>query len=288
MQDFSIGTTLHTITHAGRERRYLVHLPPMYDRNQRWPLVFSFHGSNSNGQTQLEFTDINPLADREGFIVIYPFGTGDRERLRFWNAGNCCGYPVEHDVDDVGFIRSLLDHLQSTLSIHQKRIYATGMSNGGMFAYRLANEMADTFAAIAPVAGVMGFAHANPARPVSVIHFHGSDDEFVPIDGGVGKQSVTGTSHFSLQYTIDQWRQANHCPAEPVSVTLPSKTDHTTTIRTTYGPGDEGTEVVLYLVEGAGHTWPGRPPRPHYLGHSTNSFSANAVMWEFFCRHART
>ncbi len=282
------GDTLCTMTVDARERRYLVHVPPSYDPGRPLPLVLSFHGSNSNGQTQLEFTDMNPLADREEFLLVYPFGTGDRERMLFWNAGNCCSDAKARQGDDVAFIRALLDQLCSRLSIDLRRIYATGMSNGGMFAYRLANEMADVFAAIAPVAGVMGFEIARPSRPISVLHFHGSADEFVPIEGGVGRRSVTHTSHYSLAHTIRQWVSANHCPTEPDVTTLNyASDDGTQTVRTVYGPGDSGAEVVLYLIHGAGHIWPGRPPRPHYLGKTTYNLSANELIWEFFQKHGR-
>jgi polyhydroxybutyrate depolymerase len=280
---------LHTLNFDGLARRYLVHLPLTYDPARRWPLVLSLHGSNSNGQIQLEFTSMNETADREGFIVVYPFGTGSRERMLFWNAGNCCGYAYENKIDDVGFVRALLDALNTQLSIDPGAVFAAGMSNGAMMVYRLASEMADAFAAIAPVAGTMGAETCHPSRPVSVIHFHGTNDEFVPAEGGVGKRSVTGTHHFSVEHTIRAWVEANGCPKRPVTTTLANSVDDgTSTERRVYGPGRDASDVVLYLIHGAGHIWPGRPPRPHYLGKTTYSVSANEVIWEFFRRHKRT
>ncbi len=280
---------LHTLNLNGLTRGYLVHLPAAYDAARAWPLVLSLHGSNSNGQIQLEFTAMNETADREGFIVVYPFGTGQREHMLFWNAGNCCGYAYENKVDDVGFVRALLDVLNIQLNIDSGAVFAAGMSNGAMMVYRLASEMADVFAAIAPVAGTMGTDTCHPSRPVSVIHFHGTNDEFVPVEGGVGKRSVTGTHHFSVEHSIRAWVEANGCPQDPVITMLTNSVDDGTTAeRRVYGPGRNGSEVVLYLVHGAGHTWPGRPPRPHYLGKTTHNVEANEVIWEFFRRHKRT
>jgi polyhydroxybutyrate depolymerase len=279
---------LQTLTCDGRERRYLVHHPAQYDAARAWPLVLSFHGSNSNGQIQLEFTDMNETADREGFVTVYPFGTGERERLLFWNAGNCCGYAQKHQVDDVLFVRTLLDRLKQEVNIDPDRIYASGMSNGAIMAYRLASEMADVFAAIAAVAGTMGAETCQPSQPVSILHFHGTEDEFVPVEGGVGRRSVTGTKHFSLEHTIRAWVAANGCPPQPVTETIANvQHDGTTTLRSAYGPGRAGAEVVVYLIQGAGHTWPGRPPRPHYLGKTTYNINANDIIWDFFRRHAR-
>jgi polyhydroxybutyrate depolymerase len=282
------SSDLRTITVDGRVRRYLVHYPPGYDASRAWPLVLSFHGSNSNGLIQLEFTGMNETADREGFVLVYPFGTGERERLLFWNAGNCCGTAHKEKVDDVEFVRSLLGRLADEVNIDGGRVYATGMSNGGMMAYRLASEMAETFAAVAPVAGTIATETCQPSRPVSVIHFHGSDDEFLPLAGGVGRRSVTGTHHNSVEHSIRSWVVANGCPPEPLITTLENcDEDGTRTVRSVYGPGRDGAEVVLYLTHGAGHVWPGRPPRPHYLGKTTYNISANDLIWDFFRRHAR-
>jgi polyhydroxybutyrate depolymerase len=279
---------LQTLDFGGTKRRYIVHLPTAYDAARPWPLVLSFHGSNSNGQIQMELTAMNEIADREGFIVVYPFGTGARERMLFWNAGNCCGYAYENKIDDVGFVRTLMDMLNGQLSIDPAAVFATGMSNGGMMVYRLASEMADVFAAIAPVAGTMGSESCHPSRPVSVIHFHGNNDEFVPVGGGIGKRSVTGTKHYSVEHSIHAWVDADGCPTTPAITTLPNRIDDgTTTEVRAYGPGREDSEVVLYLIQGAGHIWPGRPPRPHYLGKTTYNVPANEVIWEFFNRHQR-
>ncbi len=281
-------TKLRSLPFDGRDRRYLVHYPVQYDPSRAWPVVLSFHGSNSNGQIQLEFTAMNETADREGFIVVYPFGTGERERLLFWNAGNCCGYAKKEQVDDVGFVAALLDQLAGEIHLDAARLYAAGMSNGAMMAYRLASEMADRFAAVATVAGTMGTETCHPSRPVAIIHFHGADDEFVPVNGGVGRRSVSGTSHYSVEHSIQAWVAANGCSPDPEVNRLNAAVDDgTSTTRYTYRSGRENSEVVLYLIAGAGHIWPGRPPRPHYLGKTTYNLNANDLIWEFFQRHSR-
>ncbi|MGC4005207.1 MAG: PHB depolymerase family esterase [Pirellulales bacterium] len=99
-------------------------------RRERVPVHISFHGSNSNGLVQREFTDLNTSADQHGFVVVYPYGSGDRERLLFWNAGNCCGDAYRDQVDDVGFVRALLDELYRLLPIDADRMFLSGMSNG--------------------------------------------------------------------------------------------------------------------------------------------------------------
>jgi polyhydroxybutyrate depolymerase len=181
-----------------------------------------------------------------------------------------------------------LERLASEINIDTSRVYAAGMSNGAMMAYRLASEAADVFAAIATVAGTMGTEACSPSRPVSVIHFHGTDDEFVPVGGGVGRRSVTNTHHFSVEHTIRAWVDADGCPSRPAITPLQNiQEDGTSTVQYVYGPGREQSEVVLYLIHGAGHIWPGRPPRPHYLGKSTNNILANDLIWQHFQRHVR-
>jgi polyhydroxybutyrate depolymerase len=136
------------------------------------------------------FTGLNEKADEAGFLAVYPNGTGEKRSLT-WNGGNCCGYAVENQVDDVGFVRALLDDLEKVVTVDPSRVYATGISNGAIMAYRLASELSDRIAAVAPVAGPMGTATCSPRRPVSVMHFHGTDDQFAPCRraGGRGASS---------------------------------------------------------------------------------------------------
>ena len=202
-----------------------------------------------------------------------------------FNGGNCCGQAAANGVDDVEFTRRLLDDVAGACSIDSKRVFATGMSNGGIMAYRLASELSERIAAIAPVGGPMGTKGCRPGRPVSVIHFHGTDDAFAPFQGGRGR-GLSGTSFFSVDHSIAAWVEADGCDPNPVTIRLPDTTDDGTTVtRTTYGQGKDGAEVVLIVIEGGGHTWPGREPRLASLGKSTRDISANDLTWEFFQRH---
>ena len=126
----------------------------------------------------------------------------------------------------------------------------------------------------------------HPGRPVPVIHFHGTDDEYTPFHGGRGIKSVSQSDFYSVEYTIRAWVEANGCPPEPVVTHLPDESgDNLNVVRKAYGPGRSGAEVVLYVIEQGGHTWPGRPTMFATLGKSTQVISANDLMWEFFQRH---
>jgi len=280
------GDHTRTLQHEGRNRSYLVHVPPKYESKRPAPVVLVFHGGGSNAEQMVRFCGLNEKADKEGFLAVYPNGTGRLELALTWNGGNCCGYAMRNQVDDVGFTRSLLGDLATVASVDAKRVFATGISNGGIMCYRLASELSDRIAAVAPVSGTMGTKSCSPNRPVPVIHFHGTEDEYVPIRGGKGVKGITQTDFDSVEHTILTWVKANGCPEKPVVKNEPVTTDDGTAIeRKTYGPGKEGAEVVLFVIHGGGHTWPGKDPRVRFLGKSTKNLSANDLMWEFFERH---
>ncbi len=279
-------TTTHSLSFGGRERSYLVHAPPEIDAGRPLPVVLAFHRATSNARLMEHFCGLSAKADDAGFLAVYPNGTGNLPNVLTWNAGDCCGYAKNNHVDDVGFVRALLDDLARLASIDQTRVYAAGMSNGAQMVYGLASEMADCLAAIAAVAGPLGLETIHPARPVSVIHFHGTDDRFAPFEGGVGARSIYGARFRSVEQTIQSWLDANACPTQPrVEFLSDHVGDGTIVWRKTYGPGRDGAEVVMVIVEGGGHTWPGRPPFPTQLGVSTMNISANDWIWEFFERH---
>jgi polyhydroxybutyrate depolymerase len=271
-----------------RTRTYLIHVPPSYDGTKAVPVVLAFHGGGSNAQQMVSFCGLNDKADQEGFLVVYPNGTGRLARMLTWNAGNCCGYAQAQNVDDVAFVRALLDDLAKIAKIDAKRIYATGISNGGMMAYRLASELSDRIAAIAPVGGPMGTETCRPSRPVSVMHFHGTADQFAPFKGGQGEKSVSRINFYSVEHSIRCWVKTNGCKEESLTVREPDKVDDGThVVRKTYGGGRDGSEVVLVSIEGGGHTWPGRESRLKFLGKSTGNISANDIMWQFFQKHPK-
>jgi polyhydroxybutyrate depolymerase len=158
-----------------------------------------------------------------------------------------------------------------------------------MMAYLVADQLADRIAAIAPVAGPMGTEPCSPARPVPVMHFHGTNDEFAPFAGGIGRRSVSKTNFYSVAHALAEWRKANGCHATPLVEELEPQVDDGTRItRHTYAGGAESSEVVLYEIHGGGHTWPGRESRFRALGKSTRNLDANEAMWAFFEKHPQT
>jgi polyhydroxybutyrate depolymerase len=282
------GEHTRSLVVAGRERNYLVHAPRSHDAAKPSPVVLIFHGGGTNAAQMVHFCGLSEKADEAGFLAVYPNGTGRTEQLLTWNAGNCCGLAQQQNVDDVGFVRRLLNDLATVTRIDADRVYATGMSNGGMMAYRLAAELSDRIAAIAPVAGPMGIQECHPQRPVPVLHFHGTDDEFAPFAGGRGARSLSQTNFYSVEHSIGCWIMANGCDEKPVAIEEPVKVaDGTKVTRKTWSHGKNGAEVVLVEIAGAGHTWPGRQPAVLFLGKSTKNISANDEVWEFFKKHPR-
>ena len=282
------GDHTRSLVVANRERSYLVHVPRSYDGLKPVSVVLAFHGGASNAAQMVHFCGLNEKADEAGFLVVYPNGTGRTEQFLTWNAGNCCGYAKDQKVDDVEFVGKLLDDLAGVANIDADRVYATGMSNGGMMSYLLAAKLSDRIAAIAPVGGPMGIAECHPERPVSVLHFHGLDDKFAPFKGGRGERSLSQTDFYSVEHSLGCWIKANDCASEPEVAEEPVKVeDAMRVIKKTWGGGKGGAEVVLVEIAGAGHTWPGRQPPLLFLGKSTKNIAANDAMWDFFKKHPR-
>lgn len=277
------GTT-RTLTVDGRKRTFVVHLPKHHDQNTPVPVVLALHGATMNAPMMAWFSGLNQKAEEAGFIVVYPNGTG-RNSSFTWNGGNCCGSAMQQQVDDVAFINALVDDLVRRYHINNQRIYATGMSNGAHMVYRLAAELSNRIVAIAPVAGALGIEITRPKRPVSVLHFHGTMDEFVPFQGGRGAKSLYGTHSCSVDHSIGTWIKFNGCDDTPKIDLLSKSGDEMTVTRKTYGAGKDGTEVVLVEIEGGGHTWPGAKSPAIILGKSALNVSANDLMWEFFTKH---
>ena len=217
------------------------------------------------------------FAEKQGIVVAYPNGTG---RLGFltWNSGKCCGYAVKNEVDDVGFTRAMLANIKSDVVIDNKRVYATGISNGAMMAYRLACEMSEELAAIAPVAGTLAVDSCSPKKLVPIIHFHGTADQNVPLKGGMGEDSVAGVSHRSVYETLDIMKKMRGCDNAPGKTKLGDSTVDKYSCR-------NGGPVEFVLIDNGGHNWPGGdlPNRAKRRGEYTSqSISANEEMWTFF------
>jgi len=281
------GDWLRTTNHGGRERRYIVHVPPGYSSARPVPVVLFFHGGGSSALGSRGWLGFDQLSDRRGFIVVYPYGTGFlKRRLLTFNAGSCCSYAMKNKVDDVGFTARILDELSRSFCIDPRRVYATGYSNGAMMSYRLGCELSDRIAAIGPVSGSLGFIDCRPSRPVSVIHFHGTDDSYEPYRGGTGDKTFPGKREKTVFRSVDDslttWARLIGASPQPV---MRRKAGAATEF--VYGGGRGGSEVVLWRIEGGGHTWPGAKSMPvsFMLGNINRDISATELMWQFFEKH---
>jgi polyhydroxybutyrate depolymerase len=286
------GDHTRTVRVGDLERHYRIYIPKKYDASKATAVVMVFHGGGGNPESMIRLTGMNTKADEAGFLVVYPFGTGKlANTLLTFNGGECCGYAMDNKVDDVGFTRELLDDLAKVANIDADRVFATGLSNGGIMAHYLASELSDRIAAIAPVGGPLMMEAPRNKRAVSVMHFHGTADAFAPFQGGFGKGFLgrNGITKFrSVDHTIQNWVKANGCNTEPEIEPLPDNAaDGMKVTRKTWGGGKAGSEVVLIEIEGGGHTWPGKKPIVSLLGESTMDISANDLMWEFFQKHPR-
>jgi polyhydroxybutyrate depolymerase len=276
------GGTEYTIEHGGRARRYIVRPPAGYDGNQPLPVVINFHGGGGTASAAVRQSRMDETADRHGFILVLPEGTGVLPR-RFltWNAGHCCAYAVENNIDDVGFVRKMLDDLQVRYRIDPRRVYATGISNGGMLCYRLACEMPDRIAAIAPVSANLGVDGPVPTRPVPIIHFHGLEDANVPFAGGVGANARVKVAHRSVPDTVAWFSKVNGI--DPGAPQVEQRADAEIQ-RFLPQPGSNGAPIVVYKIREGGHTWPGGVDITRQLGtgNLVQTVDANELMWDFF------
>lgn len=277
------GDSTVTLIHDGIGRSYIQHVPASYDGSQPVPLVLVFHGGGGKADGIVQSSGFNQLSDEKGFIVVYPNGTSRLgDKILTWNGGTCCGYAMTNNIDDVGFVRAIVTDLQANYQIDPQRIYATGLSNGGIMSYRLACEASDLFAAIGPVAGTLNYKQCAPSQPVAIIHFHGTDDTHLPYEGGYGPASRVEVLFASVKESIDFWLAFNQCAPTPQAETFEDIQ------RDTYSDCAAGTAVELYTIIGGKHAWPGSAG-PGWPGgdEPTQSISATQLIWEFFMAHPK-
>jgi polyhydroxybutyrate depolymerase len=278
------GTSVRSIVSGGLARCYRLYVPPGYDPSRPVPLVFSFHGLAERPEIQQRISGWDEIAAREGFVVVYPQGTGTPLR---WNA--TAMFDAEA-VDDVLFFRDMVAELSGLLSIDPQRIYVNGLSNGGAMTYRLACDTADLVAAVgtvaAPVSELPG--GCTPSRPVPLVAFHGTADPVVDYEGRsrVAPRWATliGLRPGHIEYQpapvwTRNWAQRNGCNLDPAQ--LPASGDAS---GLHYGQCRAGADVIFYTIDGGGHTWPGGVPIP-IVGKTSADMDASSTMWAFFASH---
>ena len=270
-----------TLISDGRKRSYLLHVPPAYDGKHPIPLVIVLHGHGGSATRVLRISGLAKKADEEGFLIAAPNGTswlGFSQRS--WNAGYCCGYAMGKQVDDVEFIRRLIDTIRHDYQIDLRRIYITGVSNGGMMAYRLACDMSDVIAAIAPVSGTYHDETCAPLEPVSVVAFHGTDDNYVLYRGGPSPRSRTGRVDPPVSRTVSFWVRHNRCRVDA------TRNMSENVISERCGSGRHEAAVALYTIKGGGHAWPGGRWGWRF-GVVPSDLPSTDIIWEFFEAHPK-
>jgi polyhydroxybutyrate depolymerase len=260
---------------SGEKRDYLLYVPSSYDRSRPTPLVISMHAAGLWGAAQRETSLWNNLADSERFIVVYPSGVGGKG-VRIWRVD-----PGPSLMKDVKFISELIDTLKKSYNIDSTRIYANGLSNGGGMSFALSCTLSDRIAAVGLVAAAqtLPWRWCADGRAVPMIAFHGTADPEVPYNGGsswVSQRPFPSTPRWAAN-----WARRNRCGADPVESTV--AVDVT---RRTYTSCADNADVVLYTVQGGGHTWPGGTPLPEwFVGRTTRTIDATRLMWAFFSNH---
>ena len=285
------------LVHASLRRTFILYIPSSYDSSMPVPVVIALHGKGVDGEGMILVTrrGFDRLAERDGFIVVYPDGVE-----RNWNDGRRDEEDNDRahreDIDDVGFLAALTDKLVLDYNADPKRVYATGISNGAIMSYRLACELSDRIAAIAPVDGnipLMFIGECSPSRHIPVLAINNVNDPMVPFEGGEihGHSGRTKLGKvLSVEQSIGYWVEKNGCSPVPVITEEPDRdpADGTRVSSWEYVNESDGTEVILYIVYGGGHTWPGGlqylPER--VIGKTSRDIDANEVIWTFFRRQS--
>jgi polyhydroxybutyrate depolymerase len=262
---FPDGTSLHTMTFGGLNRSYRVYQPAALAAAA--PLVVMLHGASGNGEQAENSYGWDPLADSAKFVVAYPDGVG-----RAWNGHGCCGQPARENIDDVGFITAMVGQISAALAIDKSRVFATGMSNGGIMSYALACN-SGIFAAIGTNSATQLDACAAP-HPTSVIHIHGTADRLVPYNGGQGASTVNGPSVADVNAF---WRNVDQCGPPDITTNAP--------VTTSIAACADNRSVVLITIEGARHQWPGGSTLLEGADPTSHALNATQTIWQFFADH---
>jgi polyhydroxybutyrate depolymerase len=296
---------LFTLRFDGVTRDYRIHVPPAAIYGQPLPLVLNLHGATQNGQLEEITSGMDANADQHGYLVAYPDGTRISKVLTpdpvakqaqyGWNAGMCCGLPVTTHQDSVGFLKAVIANVAARTPVDLRRVYMTGISNGGMMAYAMAAEASDTVAAIASVSGQVEIPHIHPGRAVPTMEFHSVNDPIALFQGTPNKNPAL---RLSVMEGITQWVSANGCSSTPhVAPTVVGAPGSVSAGQTatllTYGHCRHGSTVALWRFTGSGHVWPGSTlntgPKSSWIlagvGRGIILVNANELMWQFFSHY---
>ena len=265
------GDTERELTVGGAQRMYLLHIPSGARADQPLPLVMVFHGAFADAESARQKTGFDDVADAKGFAVAYPNGTGPTIDELSFNAGNCCNSAEEKNVDDEAFVRAILSDVETVARIDPRRIYATGWDNGAFFSNRLACDMSETFASIATVSGALFYDPCKPSRSVSVIHFHGLNDQYTPYAGGGRVIGTLNTPYPPVREVIAAWAARDGCS----NSTQDRHDGLITHIVFTDCPAGIGVEIDT--IDGLAHGWP-----------SSYAVPVSAMVWDFFAAHPKS
>ncbi len=264
------------LIHDGITRTFLVNLPSTYYESDtsKFPVVIGMHGAGGSAAQFDRDYGMTETADTEKFISVYPEGVRGTGvlGLRTWNAGECCQYAMESNIDDVGFLRQMLDNLSQTYRVDAERVYATGISNGGMMAYRLACEMPDRIAAIGVVSCTM-MTSCNPQKSMPILHIHSILDTKIPFQGGIGLADYYYPPVDSILMT---WANADKCDDETVT----TKYDHYELKE--WRSCEDGASIQRYLTDDGGHAWPGGGKPGYWSDEPSTALDANTLLFDFF------
>jgi polyhydroxybutyrate depolymerase len=274
------GDHAFAIQHGGLTRTYVIHVPRSYNLASPAALVVLLHGGANHPDLMGNEPayGLKSKSDRAGFIAVFPHGTG---KPATWNAGGCCGAALAQNVDDVGFIRQVVTNVFRQMSIDRSRIFAAGISDGGMMAYRLACEVPDLWRAVAVVAATDRTRDCSPATPVSVLHIHAKDDPQVPFGGAAkpdASENPAAGGAMSVSQTITKWAQLDGCAAQPRHIL-----DKGDAYCEAYSYCRGQAAVQLCVTDTGGHSWPGGKAVAGGASPS-QSLSATDLMWNFFSR----
>ncbi|MCB6183942.1 prolyl oligopeptidase family serine peptidase [Leeia sp. TBRC 13508] len=279
------STTTVEMRFDGRNRTFTIHLPKGYNPSKNTPLVLAFHGGGGSMEFMGKDSNYHLISksDSAGFILALPNGVGTiGDKLATWNAGRCCGKARDENVNDVGFAKAVVEYMKQHYSVDARRVYAIGMSNGGMMSHRLACEASDVFTAIASVAGTDNTTSCNPSRPIPILHIHAKDDDHVLYNGGAGEGAFRDeskvTDFTSVPQTINNWASRNRCSSAPAKRTL--------TVAGAYCEDRTGcagdATVRLCATDTGGHSWPGGGQTRSDKAGPSQAISANDEIWRFF------